>query len=238
MKNQQWRRTAGKLGLVLLAVILTLALLLIFFGSDLWTLLVRFIQFLTDKEKTSVYIENFGPAAPVIFMLIQVLQVMFAPVPGEATGFIGGYLFGVVKGFLYSSLALSLGSLLNFGVGRFLGQRYVRKLIPARHLKRFDTMIKREGALVVFILFILPGFPKDYLCLFLGLSAMPIKIFIFMATIGRMPGTFILSLQGAMFYEQNYLLLALATGGCSIIVLLGYRYRNTLYEWIEKQNDK
>ena len=99
-------------------------------------------------------------------------------------------------------------------------------------------MIKREGALVVFILFILPGFPKDYLCLFLGLSALPTKIFFFMATIGRMPGTFILSLQGAMFFEQNYLLLALATGGCSVIVLLGYQYRDKLYAWIEKQNAK
>lgn len=238
MKNQQWRRTAGKLGLMLLAVVLILALLLILFGPELWALLVRFFQFLSDKEKTSVYIEGFGPAAPLIFMLIQVLQVMFAPVPGEATGFIGGYLFGVLRGFLYSSLALSLGSLINFGVGRFLGRRYVRKLIPPRHLKRFDKMIKREGALVVFILFILPGFPKDYLCLFLGLSALPTKIFFFMATIGRMPGTFILSLQGAMFFEQNYLLLALATGGCSVIVLLGYQYRDKLYDWIERQNAK
>jgi uncharacterized membrane protein YdjX (TVP38/TMEM64 family) len=238
MKNQQWRRMAGKLGLTLLAVVLLLALVLILFGPELWALLVRFFQFLTDREKTSAFIESFGPAAPLIFMLIQVLQVMFAPVPGEATGFIGGYLFGVLNGFLYSSLALSLGSLINFGVGRFLGQRFVRKLIPPRHLERFDTMIKREGALVVFILFILPGFPKDYLCLFLGLSALPTKIFFFMATIGRMPGTFILSLQGAMFFDQNYLLLALATGGCSVIVLLGYQYRDKLYDWIERQNPK
>ena len=238
MKNILWRRTAGKLGLMLLVAVLVFALLLIFFGPDLWALLVRFFHFLSDKEKTSAYIEGFGPAAPFIFMSIQVLQVLLAPVPGEATGFIGGYLFGVVKGFLYSSLALSLGSVINFGVGRFLGQRFVRKLIPPRHLERFDKMIRREGALVVFILFILPGFPKDYLCLFLGLSALPFKIFLFMASIGRMPGTFILSLQGAMFFEQNYLLLALATGGCSIIVLLGYKYRNTLYDWIEKQNAK
>ncbi len=238
MNNKPWRRTAGKLGLVLLAAVLILALLLIFLGPELWALLVQFVQFLSDKDKTSAYIEGFGPAAPLIFMVIQVLQVMFAPVPGEATGFIGGYLFGVIKGFIYSSIALSLGSLINFGIGRFLGRRYVRKLIPPRHLKRFDAMIRREGALVVFILFILPGFPKDYLCLFLGLSALPIKIFFFMATIGRMPGTFILSLQGAMFFEQNYLLLALATGGCSIIVLLGYQYRHKLYGWIEKQNAK
>jgi hypothetical protein len=56
-----------------------------------------------------------------------------------------------------------------------------------------------------------------------------------MTTLGRMPGTFILSLQGAMLFEQNYLILALATAICSGIVLLGYRYREALYAWIEKQ---
>jgi hypothetical protein len=56
-----------------------------------------------------------------------------------------------------------------------------------------------------------------------------------MTTIGRMPGTFILSLQGAMLFEQNYLILALATVTCSIIVLIVYRYRESFYAWIEKQ---
>ena len=67
----------------------------------------------------------------MVFMGIQILQVIFAPVPGEATGFIGGYLFGVLEGFLYSSLALAIGSWINFSIGRFLGVRYVRKMIPA-----------------------------------------------------------------------------------------------------------
>ena len=238
MKYQQWHRMGARFGLVLLAGMIVLGLLLFFYGAEVWALLVRFVNFLSDKEKTGAYIEGFGPRAPLIFMLIQVLQVMFAPVPGEATGFIGGYLFGVANGFLFSSIALSAGSLINFAAGRFLGRRYVRKLIPPKYLTRFDTIVRREGALVVFILFVIPGFPKDYLCLFLGLSTLPIKIFFIMATIGRMPGTFILSLQGAMVFEQNYLLLALAIGGCLVIVLLGYRYRDSLYAWIEKQNSK
>jgi len=237
MKNVDGHRPAVKYGLILLSVSAVGGLLYVY-GPELWSLIGDAFHFLSDREKTSAYIEGFGPGAPLIFMLIQVLQVMFAPVPGEATGFIGGYLFGVVRGFLFSSIALSVGSLINFGVGRFLGRHYVRKLIPTRYLARFDAKIKREGALIVMMLFVLPGFPKDYLCLFLGLSALPVKIFFCMATVGRMPGTFILSLQGAMAFEQNYLLLAVATGVCSILVLLGYRYRESIYGWIERQNNK
>ena len=235
MKDPGFRRLAGRWGLVLLGVLLVLGLLLFIYGGDLWSLIVRFFDFLSDREKTSAYIEGFGPAAPLVFMLVQVLQVLLAPIPGEATGFVGGYLFGVTKGFLFSSIALSIGSIINFGVGRFLGRRYVRKVIPPKYLARFDTVARREGALIIFMLFVFPGFPKDYLCLFLGLSSLPFKIFILMTTIGRMPGTFILSLQGAMLFEQNYMILALATATCSGIVLLGYRYRDSLYAWIEKQ---
>jgi uncharacterized membrane protein YdjX (TVP38/TMEM64 family) len=199
---------------------------------------IRLFHFLSDKNKISVYISAFGPGAPLIFMLIQILQVIFAPVPGEMTGFVGGYLFGTLKGFIFSSIALTGGSIINFSIGRILGKRFVRRLIPSKHLQRFDTLVKREGALIIFILFIFPGFPKDYLCLFLGLSAMPFKIFVWLSAIGRMPGTFILSLQGSMLYKENYMILAVAAGVCCLFVFLGYRYRESLFRWIESQNNQ
>ena len=236
MKDSGARHLAGKWGLLLMGVLLILGLLLFLYGAELWSLMGQFFSFLSNRQKTSAYIEGFGPAAPLVFMLVQVLQVMLAPIPGEATGFIGGYLFGLTKGFLFSSIALSVGSIINFGVGRFFGQRYVRKVIPPKYLVRFDMVARREGVLIVFMLFVLPGFPKDYLCLFLGLSSLPFKLFFFMTTIGRLPGTFILSLQGALLFEQNYWVLGLATAICSVVVLFGYRYRESLYTWIEKQS--
>lgn len=235
MKDPNSHRWAGRWTLILLGVVLVLGLLIFYFGEDFWSLIVRFFYFLSDREKTSAYIEGFGPGAPLIFILVQILQVLLAPIPGEATGFVGGYLFGVARGFLFSSIALSIGSIINFGIGRFLGRRYVRKVIPPSYLVRFDKVARRAGALIVFMLFIFPGFPKDYLCLFLGLSSLRLKLFFLMATIGRMPGTFILSLQGALLFERNYLILALATVTCSGIVLVGYRYRESLYAWIDKQ---
>jgi uncharacterized membrane protein YdjX (TVP38/TMEM64 family) len=169
-------------------------------------------------------------------MGIQVLQVIFAPIPGEATGLIGGYLFGTLQGFIYSSIALTAGSWINFAIGRMLGRRYVRKMIPATYLDRMDFLLRHQGVLVVFALFVIPGFPKDYLCLFLGISALPIRAFILIAAIGRMPGTLMLSLQGASLFDGDYGVLAALFGACLLIVYLAYRYRETVYRWIEKQN--
>jgi uncharacterized membrane protein YdjX (TVP38/TMEM64 family) len=164
--------------------------------------------------------------------------VLFAPFPGEATGFIGGFLFGAAKGFIYSSIGLTAGSWINFTIGRFLGKRFVRKLIPERQLDRLDKVVKRQGVIVLFILFVIPGFPKDYLCLFLGLSTLPLKIFLILTGIGRMPGTLMLSLQGSYIFEQKYGLFAVIMGLCLMVIFLAYRYREPLYQWLEKYNEK
>ncbi|MFO8084491.1 MAG: VTT domain-containing protein, partial [Desulfobacterales bacterium] len=191
----------------------------------------------TDREQTKAFITSFGRGAPLVFIVIQILQVLLAPFPGEATGFIGGFLFGATKGFLYSSIGLTVGSVINFTIGRFLGKRFVRKLIPPAQLERMDSLVKHQGVIVVFALFAFPGFPKDYLCLFLGLSTIPFKIFIILTAIGRMPGTLMLSLQGSYIFEQSYGWFALITSVCLVLICLAYRYRESLYRWIEKFNE-
>jgi uncharacterized membrane protein YdjX (TVP38/TMEM64 family) len=204
--------------------------------APLVTLWDDFRPIFSDRERCRAFIAAFGMGAPLVFMGIQVLQVIIAPIPGEATGIIGGYLFGTLLGFLYSSIALTAGSWINFAIGRLLGKRYVRKMIPVAYMDRMDLLLRHQGILVVFILFVIPGFPKDYLCLFLGLSALPIRAFMLIAAIGRMPGTLMLSLQGASLFEGNYTMLAALFGACLVIVYLAYRYRESLYRWIEKQN--
>ena len=204
----------------------------------LWEKISVYYDIFTDREQTKAFIASFGTGAPVVFILIQMLQVLLAPFPGEATGFIGGFLFGATKGFLYSSIGLTVGSLINFIIGRFLGKRFVRKLIPPAQLERMDNLVRHQGVIVLFGLFVFPGFPKDYLCLFLGLSAIPLKIFILLTAIGRMPGTLMLSLQGSYIFEQSYGWFALIVSVCLVLIFLAYRYREGLYRWIEKFNGK
>ena len=213
-------------------------ILVVLFRDSIWENVSFYYHLLSDRDKVRDFIASFGLGAPLIFMGIQILQVIFAPVPGEATGFIGGYLFGVLQGFIYSSVALAIGSWINFSIGRFLGVRFVRKMIPVDKFEKFDSMLKRQGIIVLFLLFVFPGFPKDYLCLFLGLSTLPLKVFILLVSVGRMPGTFLLSLQGAYLFEENYVVLGLVAAVCAVLFVVIYRYRENLYLWIERFNNK
>ena len=224
--------------IIAVVVVCILVVLGYLYRIPLWEKVAGYYNIFTDREQTKAFVESFGTGAPVVFIIIQILQVLLAPFPGEATGFIGGFLFGWTKGFLYSSIGLTVGSLINFIIGRFLGKRFVRKLIPPAHLERMDNLVKHQGVIVLFALFVFPGFPKDYLCLFLGLSAIPLKIFIILTAIGRMPGTLMLSLQGSYIFEQRYGWFALIVSVCLVLIFLAYRYRERLYDWIEKINQK
>lgn len=230
--------TANKLKIPIILALIIFGFLGVWFRVPIWKKIVDFYHLFSDREQVRLFISSFGTSAPPVFMLIQILQVIFAPVPGEATGFIGGYLFGALPGFVYSTIGLTVGSWLNFVIGRFLGERYVRKRIPARQFQKIDDLVKHQGIIVLFILFLFPGFPKDFLCLALGVSTLPITIFILLAGVGRMPGTFALSLQGAFLYEQNYVLLGILMGVCLILVFLCYTYRERIYLWIEKLENK
>jgi len=224
--------------IITVLVVCVLVVLGYLYRIPLWEKTTYYYDIFTDREQIKAFVTSFGKGAPVVFIIIQILQVLLAPFPGEATGFIGGFLFGATKGFFYSSIGLTVGSLINFTIGRFLGKRFVRKLIPPAQLERMDNLVKHQGVIVLFALFVFPGFPKDYLCLFLGLSAIPLKIFIILTTIGRMPGTLMLSLQGSYIFEQSYGWFALIASVCLVIIFLAYRYREGLYRWIEKFNGK
>ena len=208
------------------------------FRHELAAGLMTAYRWISDRDQVEQFVAAFGRGAPLAFMSLQVVQVVLAPVPGEATGFIGGYIFGTARGFIYSSLALAAGSLINFAIGRFLGRRYVRRWIPIDKLVRFDHLLKRQGIIVLLILFIFPGFPKDYLCLFLGITAIPLKAFLLIASIGRMPGTLMLSLQGEFLFQKNYTVFAVAFGVTLLAAVLSIRYREIIYRWMEKLNRK
>jgi uncharacterized membrane protein YdjX (TVP38/TMEM64 family) len=200
----------------------------------LWGGACYYTGLFTDREWINSVLKSAGAWAPILFIVIQSLQVMFAPIPGEATGFLGGYLFGVPLGFLYSTIGLTLGSLGAFLVARWLEEHVVARWIPKEVMEKYDFLMERQGALISFILFLLPGFPKDYLCFVLGLSRMPIKLFLLIVFVGRIPGTLLLTLQGAKVYQGDYRSTGIILALCLVlVVVLGY-YREAVYRWIRR----
>jgi uncharacterized membrane protein YdjX (TVP38/TMEM64 family) len=228
-----WKgKTALWVGVPLALLCLGLLFLGFHYRSYLWGQACHFLGVCTNRDWIKSTLKAAGPLAPFFFILIQALQVVFAPIPGEATGFIGGYLFGAPLGLLYSTVGLTLGSTLAFLAARWLEEHYIKRWIPGDILQKFDFLMERQGALIAFILFLLPGFPKDYLCFILGLSRMPFKLFLLICTIGRIPGTLLLTLQGAKVYKGDYYGTFALLGLCLVLIGALAYYRETVYRWI------
>jgi uncharacterized membrane protein YdjX (TVP38/TMEM64 family) len=186
------------------------------------------------KDRLRGWLDSLGVLAPLGFILIQAFQVVVAPIPGEATGFLAGFFFGVWPGFLYSSLGLTLGSGLAFMLSRRLGARVMEVLFRTESLEKFDALFQRHGALVSFLLFLFPGAPKDYLCFLLGLSKIPFKVFLVMVAVGRLPATFLLALQGAQVYQGNYWTFLILLGITVLVGGLLIFFRERFYRWLQR----
>lgn len=188
-------------------------------------LLVRLYR---DKQFLKDTVSAWGWAAPAVFIAIQALQVIISPFPGEITGPVGGALFGTWWGTVYSTIGLTAGTLTCFGIGRKWGEPLVRPWLSERHWNRLNFILEAEGAILCFILYLLPGFPKDIISYLFGISPMPFWLFAVVSTLGRLPGTVISSFFGARVAEQRYIyalvLAALVVAACLPL----YYYRDRL----------
>jgi len=198
--------------------------------------------YLTNTEKGIQFIKPFRPYSEIIFILLQIIQVLFAPLPGEATGFMGGYIYGVLLGTVYSTIGLSLGSWAAFLLARALGMPFVEKIFKAETIKKYDHFITHKGTYISFILFLIPGFPKDTLCYFLGLSHMSLGTFMIISSVGRLLGTFFLSASGASLRNDQMIvfIILLILGGLLCIwgIFHSKSIMNKLHLHHKKKNDE
>lgn len=216
-------------------LIISLVAFRMVYDSGIWSGIVNWFGFFNDLERVHTALKTSGWLGALIFIAIQMGQVVLAPIPGDVTGFLGGYLFGAWEGFLLSTIGLTIGSMLNFLIGHFLGERVVRRLVNDETYRKYNEMVQYKGILVIFFFFIVPGFPKDYLCLFLGLTRLPAQVFFVLSTVGRIPGTVALSLQGASCFESNYMVFAVASVSYILFALLAYLTRDPLYRLMARQ---
>ncbi len=116
-------------------------------------------------------------------------------------------------GVVLSTIGLTIGSFLAFSLSRFFGRPLTERFVDAKTMERFDYLLHHKGAFLVFLLFLIPGFPKDYLCYILGLGHLTTLEFLSIATTGRLLGTMLLTLGGSFLRNHQYYRFFLLSGG-------------------------
>lgn len=163
------------------------------------------IRFMNQPELFRQWVDQQGLWAPVAFVGMVVLQVVVAVIPGEPLEIAAGYAFGALEGTLLCMVGTWIGGLMVFLLVRRFGVRAVEIFFPPEKLHEL-AFLKNEKKLAfwVFIVFFLPGTPKDVLCYFVGLTKLPLRTWLLVSAVARIPSIVTSTVGGDALGMQNY----------------------------------
>lgn len=181
-------------------------------------------------EAIQEWVGQFGVTGPLAMVVLQVVQVVVAPIPGAATAVASGFLFGPWIGSLVSVTGITAGSVLAFLLARRFGRPLVERLVPTGSLERVDGFVRRRGATALFLFFLIPFLPDDAACLAAGLSPIPFRLFIVLVLVARTPSIVVGSLTGAGLIGLSPAAWVLVALGAIALTLLLARYEKRISE--------
>lgn len=189
----------------------------------------------SSAQRLRSWIGSAGVLAPLLFMAVQALQVVLFFIPGEIPQVAGGYLFGVWKGSLLSLAGISVGATFNFVMARLLGVPFVNALFSRDRVDRIRRLADSPRArLSFFLVFLIPGIPKDILCYAAGLSSLGLPSFLIFSTLGRAPGIIGSALMGEAAAGKRWLLAGALLGLAVVLFVIGFVLRARIQAALER----
>lgn len=188
-----------------------------------------------SREDFRDYVRSFGALAPAVMLGLQILQVFIALIPGELVESAAGFILGPWLGTLVCYLGIALASALILTLTRRYGVKLVEVFISREKINelRFLSTEQKRNALI-FLLFFIPGTPKDLLTYFVGLTDIKLGTFLLLSMVARIPSVLTSTFGGHLLGEARYLgavILYGVTGLLSLLGMAGY------HRYLKKKQD-
>lgn len=161
-------------------------------------------KFFRNREEIVALVRSAGILAPLSFIVLQVVQIILAPIPGQVTGLIGGFIFGW-WGILWSVIGSTLGYLIIFLIAKKFGRPLAEKIIKKETLEKFNFLSSKSAAFVIFLIFLIPGLPDDLVGYIAGMSGISIRKLIAMVFVAHIPNIVVTNYIGMGFGSDNLL---------------------------------
>lgn len=179
-----------------------------------------------SQEDFRDYVRSFGALGPLVVLGLQILQVFIALIPGEVVESAAGFVLGPWLGTAICYLGIAMASALIFTLTRRYGVRLVEIFVPRERINelRFLNTEQKRNTLI-FLLFFIPGTPKDLLTYFVGLTDMKLRTFLWLSLVARIPSVITSTFGGHLLMEERYIgavILYTITGLLSLLGMVGY----------------
>lgn len=152
--------------------------------------------FLTDRDKMQAFFAQYPVWGDLLFILIQIVQVVIPIIPGGVSTVAGVAIYGTVRGFIYNYIGICIGSIIVFLIAKRYGRDLMQRIFSQKLIKKYDGWTetnKRFTKMFTFAIFF-PIAPDDYLCYLAGTTTMKLKTFILIILIGKPASIFLYSM--------------------------------------------
>ncbi len=173
-----------------IAFIITSLILLAIYSKDL-------IAILSNQELLEKSLASLGHGAWIGFLLVNILQIIIAPIPGTVVGVAGGFLFGFWQGFTLNYIGILVGSMVAFLLAKWLGKPVVDKFVGGKVAKYLEKVATSKGIKGLALVLLLPFLPDDALCFVAGLTPISLKTFFVLVAVFRLPSVAVASMTGS-----------------------------------------
>ena len=192
------------------------------------------------RAATAQELRDKGFVGVAIILVLQILQVVVAFIPGEVVQIMAGVIYGGLGGALICLLGVAIASAAVFGLVRRLGMPFVRAMVPEAQMERFGKYFKESKKLdmTVFILYLIPGLPKDVFTFFVPLTEMRFRRFLVLSLVGRFPALICSTFGGAAFVQGNYVQMILLFAICGGIAILGIMFSDRIMAFVNRLRHK
>lgn len=163
------------------------------------------LQFVSDPNLFREWVDSHGIWGRLLFLAMVIFQVIVAIIPGEPFEIGAGYAFGAWEGTALCIAGTTVGSIIVFLLVRTFGVPLVELFFPIERIRSlwFLRTAKRRNALT-FLVFFIPGTPKDLLCYFVGLTDMKLGTWITISLLARIPSVITSTFGGDALGDREY----------------------------------
>ena len=143
------------------------------------------------------YILSTREKGVIIYILIQLLQVVFLPIPASVICIVGSLIYGPLLGGIYCTIGVLLGSFISFFTGKIFGYKLVSWIVGKDNVDKYTELIRKRGEFFLGLAFLLPMFPDDILCFIAGITKISTKKFFWVTLITRPIGVICMAYFGS-----------------------------------------
>ena len=191
-----------------------------------------------SKDTASRVIEYLKQNRSIAFLLIiglQVIQVVVCFLPGQPIQFAASYMFGVGRGFLLSITGAVIGTTISFFLAKLLGSEAMHIFFGEEKVKEYQRRLNSgRGLMLAFLIYLIPGVPKDLVSYAAGISEMKFRPFLLVATVGRSPAMLGSLLLGYFYGDQNYRAMIALAVIIIIILLICFIKRDSIIGFLDR----